>query len=342
MQASWVSGKNSHSDNGPVPGFVGRVGVAQGSCWAVILAAGEGRRVAAMIAESEGNQLPKQYWDPGGGDAMVEWALARALALVPPERVLVVVAPHHRGYWLPLLTGRIPGENILVQPEDRGTAAGILYPLLRILSRDPAGRLFILPSDHHIEREDLMQEALRRALGIAERSPSSAVLLGMCEGSSLAGYGWMRPGPVEPSGACMIERFVEKPGAETRKALLAEGALVNSFVMASRGQALLAMLRQAVPELLVPFEAASREMDEVWDPSLDQERLEALYRLLPSRDFSHHVLTESIGRLKVLRVPQCGWSDLGDPARLAVYRKRLARPAPEFLWRKRQEIMASL
>ena len=33
----------------------------------------------------------------------------------------------------------------------RGTAPGILLPLLRIAERDPGATLVVLPSDHHVD-----------------------------------------------------------------------------------------------------------------------------------------------------------------------------------------------
>jgi hypothetical protein len=42
-----------------------------------------------------------------------------------------------------------------------------------------------------------------------------------------------------------------------------------------------------------------------------------LYRDLPLIDFSRQVLQGAESMLRVLRVPRCGWNDLGTPKRLA-------------------------
>jgi mannose-1-phosphate guanylyltransferase len=42
-----------------------------------------------------------------------------------------------------------------------------------------------------------------------------------------------------------------------------------------------------------------------------------LYHALPNIDFSRQVLQGAESMLRVLRVPACGWSDLGTPKRLA-------------------------
>ena len=51
--------------------------------------------------------------------------------------------------------------------------------------------------------------------------------------------------------------------------------------------------------------------------------VDALYRNLLPLDFSHDVAEGREGSLSVLRVPPCGWSDLGTPERVA---RALRRP----------------
>lgn len=50
----------------------------------------------------------------------------------------------------------------------------------------------------------------------------------------------------------------------------------------------------------------------------------AVYRALPARDLSRHVLQRHPERLAVLPVRGVGWNDLGDPARVLVTQERLA------------------
>ena len=53
--------------------------------------------------------------------------------------------------------------------------------------------------------------------------------------------------------------------------------------------------------------------------------IDDLYERLPSKDFSREVLQRIAGRLDLVVVPPCGWSDLGTPSRL----ERFRRAAPE-------------
>ena len=55
--------------------------------------------------------------------------------------------------------------RLIVQPMNRGTANGILLPLLHIEARDPDARIVILPSDHYVRDESILVTALESALG---------------------------------------------------------------------------------------------------------------------------------------------------------------------------------
>ena len=48
----------------------------------------------------------------------------------------------------------------------------------------------------------------------------------------------------------------------------------------------------------------------------DSAALAGLYEVLPTLDFSRQVLQGRESLLRVLRVPACGWTDLGTPDRV--------------------------
>ena len=51
---------------------------------------------------------------------------------------------------------------MIVQPQGRGTAAGIYLPLLSIVARDPDAEIAVLPSDHHVDDEACRAAGVRR------------------------------------------------------------------------------------------------------------------------------------------------------------------------------------
>ena len=60
----------------------------------------------------------------------------RVSLLVPPTRILTVVNRAHEPLYSPLLKGT-PADNLVVQPQNRGTAAAILYALRRLSELNP-------------------------------------------------------------------------------------------------------------------------------------------------------------------------------------------------------------
>jgi len=279
--------------------------------WAIVLAAGEGSRLRSLTKQAGGSGVPKQFCSLDGGPSLLERTLDRARRVVAPERVVVVVARQHWAWWRDGLPGVGP-SNVVVQPANRGTAAGILLPLSAILARDPAAAVVVLPSDHEVRREEHLADSMGRALDLVRADPESLVLLGMAPKGDGPDLGWIVAGTELPSGAHEVVRFVEKPGAERGRELRSRGAYWNSFLFAAGGatlRRLFATHRPALARTLtaVPFAASE---------STVRRRLEAAYGTLEPADFSKDVL-ERAERLRVLPVPDVGWCDLGTPERVA-------------------------
>jgi mannose-1-phosphate guanylyltransferase len=120
--------------------------------WAIVLAGGEGSRLSNLTTTRSGVRVPKQFCSLAGGPSLLRQTIERAAALAPRAQIAVVVAEAHRAFWRDELAD-LPAENVLVQPEGRGTAPGILLPALHVARRDPGAKLAVLPSDHHVENE---------------------------------------------------------------------------------------------------------------------------------------------------------------------------------------------
>lgn len=278
--------------------------------WAIVLAAGEGSRLRDLTADRRGGYTPKQFCSLAGGESLLESALKRARRHVPRDRILVVVAAEHERWWRGELA-RLPRENVIVQPRNRGTAAGILLPLLELARRDPEARLIVLPSDHFVFREQVLETSLRQALAEARGLALGAILLGITPDAPEPDYGWIVPAAARSSGTQPVATFVEKPNADHAEALLARGGVWNSFLLATNVRALLSLYRQRLPSMLEAFEAAL-------DAGAPRETsIAALYAALEPADFSRQILQGSEEELRMLSVPACGWTDLGTPERVA-------------------------
>jgi len=295
--------------------------------WALVLAGGEGTRLRQLTTTHSGTSVPKQFCSLAGGHTLLEEAINRAHALIPHERICSIVAQQHRQWWS-TLTGQHPSRNLFVQPRGRGTGIGILYSILQIAARDPDARILILPADHHVRDELILRQGLRIALGRLEQTSETPILVGMAPDRVDPELGYILPGGRDEFGTQTVSRFIEKPDYGVASTIVAEGALWNTFIVAATVQSLIELfMRRFAPLVLEMQVIVSRAVSSdaigasYWPAIVD------LYERLPSIDFSTDLLQANEESLRVLRVPDCGWSDLGTPSRVA---ETLRRLPPEY------------
>jgi len=299
---------------------------ASGNTWVVVLAAGDGRRLHLLTTNESGIPVPKQFCSLNGGPSLLRSALHRARAVASPRRICTVVAEQHRRWWQPALT---PAEhaNVIVQPRNRGTANGILLPLLHIMRRDPNARVVLLPSDHYVADESVLAAALRGTIRKL-RTSKEALLLGIAPDEPDPDLGYIVPGGKLARKVSSVARFVEKPHGAEAQHLIDAGALWNAFIVAAHAGTLLDLFNAGFPWIVRAMQSAV-ERDQT-TPS-DPVAIPDLYKQLADLDFSKQVLEGAEARLRVVPVPSCGWSDLGTPSRLAETLRRLPqnRAAPD-------------
>ncbi len=292
--------------------------------WALVLAAGDGRRLQGLTRTATGAVVPKQFCSLDGGLSFLEETVQRAESIVPSSRICAVVAAAHRAHWSRHLES-LPPENIVAQPRNRGTAIGVLLPLLHILRRDPSARIVLLPSDHHINNEERLAASLRAALGSDGSRRDNIVLLGIEPGEPDPELGYIVPKQDAHTKFRGVERFVEKPSRAEAQELIRRGALWNAFIIAADGRALLRLFEESCPDVV----ARMRRLVD-FEPRVDcpSGALAELYDELPELDFSRGVLQGKEKHLQVLAVPACGWSDLGTPERVAQALRGLRSSSP--------------
>jgi len=283
--------------------------------WALVLAGGEGRRLRSLTVTAGGTPVPKQFCSLTGGRTLLEDALTRAESLVPRKRICSVVAQQHRDWWQELLAG-LPASNVIMQPRNRGTGIGILYPLLQIASRDPDAVLILLPADHYVRDELVLRQALRIAVQRVVQDPAMPVLLGMRPERVDPELGYIVPGVPDERGNKVVQRFAEKPSTAAAATLIEQGGLWNSFIVIATAQSLIDMFTLRFAPLVLEMQVIVSRMlagpgVAGWPAVVD------LYERLPNLDFSTDLLEDYDNRLRVIEVPPCGWSDLGTPHRVA-------------------------
>jgi mannose-1-phosphate guanylyltransferase len=287
--------------------------MAVGATWALVLAAGEGSRLRSLTTKPCGTAVPKQFCSLKGERTLLEEALARARAVTTTQHICTIVAEQHEAWWRSLL-GDLPQRNVIPQPRNRGTAIGILYPLLRILARDPHARLVILPSDHYVQEELVLRRSMHAALQALVHWDGAPILLGIEPYEPDPELGYIIPGAYDRYGTQSILHFVEKPPANIAGTVIERGGLWNAFIVVACGQSLLNLFEQSCPAIVRELRNLVTQYEEGLNVAA---ALSALYERLPQMDFSREVLQAHSSALRVARVPACGWSDLGTPKRVA-------------------------
>jgi mannose-1-phosphate guanylyltransferase len=292
------------------------VSKAKSHVWAIVLAAGEGSRLRDLTTSCDGIPIPKQFCSLFGERSLLEDALTRAAEIVRAERLCTIVARQHRQWW-----SQNPGVrtlrsgNVFVQPSNRGTAIGILYSLLHVLNKDSEARVVLLPSDHYFDVPGPLTAALRAAIDRVERSAEQIVLLGMQPTEPDAELGYILPAGMDPNGGWSVAHFIEKPSVLQARELIARGGLWNTFILAASARTLLDLFVSRFATTVVDMQL--RLSRYLTSRDRDLAPLIELYARLPHLDFSRDILEDRHAPLCVLRIPACGWSDLGTPKRIA-------------------------
>jgi len=286
--------------------------------WTIVLAAGAGRRL-----ESVTGGVPKQFWRPEGSrSTLLGRTIGRLHPLSVPERTITVVDRTHRGYvgWLPDVW---PLGDVIYQPADRGTALGVLLPLVSVLQSSPDAIVIITPSDHDVEDPQSFRQGLKKAIARVQSGASDIILFAAEPDDVLEDYGWISPYATDDVARGEFQRvvsFVEKPTYEQACQLYEFGAVWNTMVVVASARALLSKYREHLPfQTDVLLAAALRDGDE------GEAFLSEWYPELPAADFSRDLLTPATDLWVYTWPPEIGWSDLGTPDRLERWMK-LQRP----------------
>jgi mannose-1-phosphate guanylyltransferase len=290
-------------------------GERDGLLWAVVLAGGQGVRLRPLARLVCGDDRPKQYVPLLGPRTLLGQTLDRVRLVIPTARTAVVTVQGHAAYVAAECSGpRAP--HVLVQPDNRGTAAGILFPAHWISWRDPDATVAVFPSDHFVLEETTFMAHVVSVAEWVERHSDQIVLLGAEPSGPEVEYGWIEGGEAvghaEGGAIYQILRFWEKPSSEGARACLAAGCRWNTFVVVAKARALLRAGQEQLPEicerlaLIRPFVGTE---DERW-------AIAQAYALMPAANFSRAILEPCTARLAVSPLPPLTWCDLGTPRRV--------------------------
>ncbi|WP_455242159.1 sugar phosphate nucleotidyltransferase [Petrachloros mirabilis] len=286
------------------------------SLWGIVLAGGEGVRLRAFVRERIGTDAPKQFCAFMGSRTMLERTIRRAGLLIPMEQLVVIGTAHHGPYMFRSLGNNLPGE-VLLQPANRDTAPGILFPLVHILKKDPHALVAIFPSDHFVLPGRRLMCAVNETADYLRRTRSTSPIILAAEATyPETEYGWIAPGaPITPArreSIVQIRTFAEKPSRADAERMLADQWLWNTMVVVARASSLLDVFNSTVPELVACFAMLQRYMGSHIERTVAAE----VYRIIPSLNFSASVLARQPELFLASPIRGMYWSDWGNQDRI--------------------------
>lgn len=289
--------------------------------WAIVLAGGEGTRVRSFLTQLCGGRGIKQFCAVIGTRSMLEHTLARVERRIPRERILVVVSRDHEVEASAQLADW-PAEKVIIQSRNRDTAAGILLPLAHISQRDPEAEVAIFPADHFIVDEDRFMSAVEEAVFEVQQFPAELLLLGVRPDNIEEGYGWIEFGDKEPGRYTYgVRQFWEKPDDRQARLLHQRAAVWNTFVVVGKASTLWNVIQHAAPGLYADFTVIRQAIAQV-------DRLhiiDTVYAQMQPVNFSTAVCQSLPERLRVLPLPEVGWSDWGSAERILSTLQRIGK-----------------
>lgn len=277
--------------------------------WILLLAGGAGTRFWPASRRAEPKHLLPLL---EGGKSLLQATVDRVASLTSPERVFVVTAADQAARTVEALEGRLPSEQLIVEPEPRNTAPAIALAIvtLRLKGGDTHDPVLVLPCDAWVDDVEGFQAALERASAAAVQH-KAIVTLGVPPTRPATGYGYLGLGPEEETEGeglpvRKVLRFTEKPDRELATKYVDSGNFWwNAGIFAFR----LGYLWYVMGDLREDFDIGMMQLG----ACLQQEDSAALaeeYAKLEAISIDYAVMEDAPS---VLAVPaDVGWSDLGS------------------------------
>jgi mannose-1-phosphate guanylyltransferase/mannose-6-phosphate isomerase len=269
----------------------------------VILCGGAGTRLWPLSSPAR----PKQFLPLTESRTMLQATAARVrgAAYAAP----LVVAGDSLGALVEeqLRKGGVDAAAIILEPAGRNTAPAIALAAYWLKARGGDEIMLVMPSDHLIADEASFERAVAAAMPAVEAG--ALATFGITASTPETGYGYIGPGAAWPDcpGAFVVERFFEKPDAETAARFCASGYLWNGGIFLFKVSAFLAELERHAPD--VARHCAAAVASAAGDGAFVRPPAEAF---LAAQSVAVDVaVMERTDRACVVPVDM-GWSDLGS------------------------------
>lgn len=273
---------------------------------AVIMAGGGGTRFWPRSRQKR----PKQFLALTGDRTLLQLALDRTEAVVPPEQTWIITGANYREEVAKQLPS-VPADHIVGEPCGRDTAACIGLGVALVARQDPDAVTLVMPADHVIEPVQEFRRAVHVAAQMAEEHPNALVTFGIPPTYPAVGYGYIQRGPEianrQGIGVYRVQEFKEKPAFDVAQQYLAAGGYFwNSGIFVWKAATILQALAKNQPAI----HTAVTRIADAW-PSSDRDQVFGReYEALGRISIDHAVMEKHPERLMV-QAP-FKWDDVGS------------------------------
>jgi mannose-1-phosphate guanylyltransferase len=272
----------------------------------MIMAGGGGTRFWPRSRQKR----PKQFLALTGERTLIQLALDRLEAQVPPQRCWVITAGMHREEVLRQLPA-LAADRVVGEPCGRDTAPCVGLGAALIAREDPSAVMLVTPADHVIEPIQQFQHAVHVAEQLAEEHSGALITFGIPPAYPATGYGYIHRGPEvaqrQGIGVFRVQAFREKPDADLAERFLASGEYFwNSGIFVWKAATILGQLRRHRPDI----HAAVQRIAEAWKTPQRDEILQREYEAMERISIDYAVMEHAPERL-VVQAPY-RWDDVGS------------------------------
>ena len=271
------------------------------------MAGGSGTRLWPLSRKDRPKQLVRLI----GGKSLLRQSFERLAAILPADRIHVIAGASHMTRVAEELP-EIPASNLMGEPVGRDTANAVALAAAILHHRDRSAVMGIFTADHVIRPIERFTRAVSLAFDVAAEHPDALLTIGVKPRSPETAFGYVHRGRPRGEGVYDVERFTEKPDAETARQYVDSGDYYwNSGNFVWTTTAILTELKRHLPE----SHAGVMRIAEAWDTP-DRNRVAAeIYPTLERVSIDYAVM-EKAARVMVVEM-DCHWVDVGTWAQLA-------------------------
>lgn len=266
--------------------------------YALILAGGFGTRLWPISTKHNPKQLTCLLSD----NPMILETINRIQSTIPLDNIFVITNINQSNQIKNYLADILPQDNILIEPEAKGTAACIALSAMYIQAKHGDGIICIFASDHYIEDITEWNSTLSQAINHVSIN-NVLMTIGIPPKSPETGYGYIKSGKLINNNIYDVDSFIEKPILKNAKKFLKDSHyLWNSGNLIVKLSVLIELYKDFIPTIYNNILTISKSN---WNYNIAQQ----LYHNCPNESIDIAIL-EKARNIAVIKYNN-HWSDVG-------------------------------